>query len=291
MLIYNHQNRGTLLDVVQGTESTTHSPKMMNDYNHAHIPISCDVPVHMKGNYTISHIQVKTYTFLLKCLNAKDETVTHLVPCPESSPTPSYMHMPSVKAVIYVPSMTIFQNKSYLFYKSKSTGQTPIFTCFYQVLCVFVGSEFPGSHCRLCTPSDTFANFHCCIHMSNQEYRVFHPRGYLSLLVIPNTRIFHFLFRLCNRETHFGRYPILPSTPSNTKHSVNLPCTHDIPSNTKHSVDLPTLHSHPFNAMSPCICNARCHCMLYHVTCTMNATWTTQSTPLTGVMDNHITWI
>ena len=41
------------------------------------------------------------------------------------------------------------------------------------------------------------------------------------------------------------------------------------------------MHSHPFNAKSPCICNAICHCMLYHVTCIMNATWTTQSTLLT----------
>ena len=64
-----------------------------------------------------------------------------------------------------------------------------------------------------------------------------------------------------------------------------------IPLNTKHNVDLPTMHSHPFNAMSPCICNARCHCMLYHVTCIINAIWTTQSTPLTSFMDNHITCI
>ena len=62
-------------------------------------------------------------------------------------------------------------------------------------------------------------------------------------------------------------------------------------SNTKHSVDLPTMHSHSFNVMSPYICNARCHCMLYHVICIMNAIWTTQSTPLTDVMDNHITCI
>ena len=53
-------------------------------------------------------------------------------------------------------------------------------------------------------------------------------------------------------------------------------------SNTKRSVDSLTMHSHPFNAMSPCIFNEICHCMLYHVTCIMNATWTTQSTPLTG---------
>ena len=157
-----------------------------------------------------------------QCLHAKDENVTHLVPCLVSSPIPSHMHMPSVKTAIYVPSMTIFQNKSFLFYKSKFIGRTSIFTCFYQVPCVFMGSEFPGSHRRLRMPSDTFMNFHCWIHMSNQEYQVFHSRGYLSLLAVPNTRIFHFLFLLCDCETHFGRCPILPSPPSNTKHSVNL---------------------------------------------------------------------
>ena len=50
---------------------------------------------------------------------------------------------------------------------------------------------------------------------------------------------------------------------------------------TKHIIDLPTMHSHPFNGMSPCICNAIYHCMLYHVTCIMGVTWTIISTPLT----------
>ena len=96
--------------------------------------------------------------------------------------------------------------------------------------------------------------------MSDHNWRVFHPMGYLSLLAIPNTRIFHFFFLLYNRETHFGRYPILSNPPSNTKHSVDLPCTHDIPSNTKHSVDL----YHALTLMScdvPCINAMQCHCM------------------------------
>ena len=54
VLIYNHANRGTLLDVVQGTVSTNHSPRMVNDNNHAHTPISCNVPVRIKYNYVIS---------------------------------------------------------------------------------------------------------------------------------------------------------------------------------------------------------------------------------------------
>ena len=62
VLIYNHANCGTLLDVVQGTMSTTHSPRMVNDNNHAHTPISCDVPVHMKCNYVISCLCHVTHT-------------------------------------------------------------------------------------------------------------------------------------------------------------------------------------------------------------------------------------
>ena len=182
----------------------------------------------------ISHIQVKPYTFLLKCLHAMDENVTHPVTCPESSLTPSHMHMPSVKTVIYVPSMTIFPKQKLLFYKSKFIGQTPIFPCFYQVLCVFVGSEFSRFLRRLRTPSNTFTNFHRWIHMYNQKYQIFHPKGYLSLLAIPDTHIFHFLFLLCDREAHFRRCPILPSPPSNTKHSVDLyhaltPMSCDVP--------------------------------------------------------------
>ena len=168
--------------------------------------------------------------------------MTHPVLCTESSTTPSHMHMPSVKTVIYVPSMTIFTKQKLFFYKSKSIGQTLIFTCFYQVPCVFVGRKFLRSYYKLRTPFDIFENFHRWIHMFNQEYHIFHPRGYLSLLAIPNTCIFHFLFLLCDRETHFGRCPILPSPPWNTKHSVDL----------HHSLT-------PMSCDVPCINAMQCH--------------------------------
>ena len=96
--------------------------------------------------------------------------------------------------------------------------------------------------------------------------------GYICLtknITIPNTRIFHFFFLLCDRETHFGRCSILLSSPSNIKHSVDLPCTHDIPLNTKHCVDL----YHALTSMScdvPCINAMSLH--VSHATCTMNAT-------------------
>ena len=104
--------------------------------------------------------------------------------------------------------------------------------------------------------------------MSDLNWQAFHPREDLSLLV--DTRHIFYLPLLFDRATLLDVVPFTELTQSNTKYSVNSL----------------TMHSHPFNAMSPCICNTICHCMLYHVTCIMNATWTTLPTPLTSVMDN-----
>ena len=87
--------------------------------------------------------------------------------------------------------------------------------------------------------------------------------------------------------TRGGVYPylLLPDKPLYSTVQLCWTSSHLIEptqSNTKRSVDSSTMHSHSFNAMSPCICNAMCHCMLYHATCIMNVTWTTKSTPLTG---------
>ena len=126
----------------------------------------------------ISRIQVKTYTFLLKCLHAKDENLTHPIPCPDSSSTPLHMHMSSVKNAIYVPLMTIFsKTKAFCFISQNPLDKLRYSLFFYQVPCVFMGSKFLESHRRLRTPSDTFTNFHCWIHMSNREYLVFHSMG------------------------------------------------------------------------------------------------------------------
>ena len=64
VLIYNHENRGTLLDVVQCIMSTTHSPRMVNDNNHTHTPISCDDLVHMKCNYAVSCLCNVTHIYM-----------------------------------------------------------------------------------------------------------------------------------------------------------------------------------------------------------------------------------
>ena len=79
VLIYNHANRGTLLDVVQGTVSTTHSPRMVNDNNHALTPISCNVPMHMKCNYAISCLCYVTHIYIYGCY--MDNFIHALHPC------------------------------------------------------------------------------------------------------------------------------------------------------------------------------------------------------------------
>ena len=158
--------------------------------------------------------------------------------------------MPSVKTIISVPSITIFpKKKSFLFYKSKSIGQTPIFTCFYQVPCVFVGSEFLGSHHRLRTPSDTVVNFHRWIHMSNKEYRVFHPRGIYPFLIYP-THVFFISFfcyaivRLILDIVPF--YQAHHRTPNTVLIYHVLTTYHQSPN----IVSISTIHSHPCHAMS-----------------------------------------
>ena len=65
----------------------------------------------------------------------------------------------------------------------------------------------------------------------------------------------HVLFMSCNRESQFGRCPILLSSPSNTKHNVDLTMSSRHTSNTNtmsiyhgrtpNTVSTPTMHSHP----------------------------------------------
>ena len=109
-------------------------------------------------------------------------------------------------------------------------------------MCLFVGSEFSGSHRRLGKPSYTFTGFQRWTHMYNQKLQGFHLRGCLSLLA--NTRhIFSFsCVQPCNPV---GCCPTVPSPPNQTPNTMLII----------------TMHSHPFHVISHCICNAMCHYM------------------------------
>ena len=137
---------------------------------------------------------------------------------------------------------------------------------------LYMGSGFLVLHRGLRKPR-YFYGFSSPGTMSGHNWRAFHPREDLSLLA--NTRhIFSLPFYSTVRLYWTLSYLLSPH--NQTLNTMSI---------------LPTMHSHLFNAMSLCICNARCHCMLNHVTCIMNATWRTQSTQLTSAMDNHITCI
>ena len=96
--------------------------------------------------------------------------------------------------------------------------------------------------------------------MSNLNTGPFTLRGggveiYANLLCLT-----HIFFIFLNRETHFGRCPMLLSPSSNNKHNVDQPCTHDIPSSTKHNVNL-------YYALTPMSCDVLVHNALQSCHC------------------------
>ena len=119
-------------------------------------------------------------------------------------------------------------------------------------MCLFVGSGFLVSHHRLCKPRH-FYGLSPLGTVSDHNWRVFTRGGIYPFLLIPDTYFsFHATVRLCWTLSN------LPNPPNQTPNAVSIyqPCTHT-----------------QLNAMPSSIYNAKCHCMLSHVTCIMNITW------------------
>ena len=118
---------------------------------------------------------------------------------------------------------------------------------------LFVGSGFLVSHHGLLKPRN-FYGLSPLGTMSNHNWRVFHPEeGGIYPFLIPDTYfLFHVIVRLNWTLSQ------LQSPPNQTPNALSIyqPCT----------------HTHEMQCF-PCICNAKCHCMLSHVTCIMNTTW------------------
>ena len=196
----------------------------------------------------ISHIQVKTYTFLLRCLHTMDENVTHLVPCPKSLPTPSHIYMPSVKNHHLCSINDHFsKTKAFCFINQNPLDKLRYSLIFTKSRVFLWVKNFRGliaGFALLLTLSRTFIARCICLTKNTE---IFTRRGVYPFFLYP-THVFFISFFLCDRETHFGCCAILLSPPLNTKHSVDLPCTHDIPINTEHSVDL-------YHALTPMSCD------------------------------------
>ena len=143
----------------------------------------------------ISHSQVKTYTFLLKCQYVMDENVTHPVPCPESSPTLSHMHMQSVKIVSYVSSMTIFfsKTKDFCFINQNLLDKLRYSLVFIKSR-VFLWVEnfqgLTGGFARLPTISRTFITGYICLTKNTG----FFTRGGIYPYLLYPTNVFFISF-------------------------------------------------------------------------------------------------
>ena len=124
---------------------------------------------------------------------------------------------------------------------------------YTNLMCLFVGSLV--SHYKLCKPKHfhRLSPLELCLTTNTGSFT---REGIYPCLLLPNTSFFYHFIQSCDTV---GCCPTV-SSPSNQSPNAVL---------------IMTMHLHLFNAMSPYRCNAMCHCMLYHATCIMNATWTT----------------
>ena len=110
-----------------------------------------------------------------------NENVTHPIPCPESSLTPSHMYIPSVKTKSSFCSINghFFKTKVFCF-----INQNPLEASRYQfsfpkfhVFMHLWATDFWVYTAGYRTPFQQFFGLSPPVIMSNRECRVFHPRG------------------------------------------------------------------------------------------------------------------
>ena len=181
--------------------------------------------------------------------------MTHPVPCPESSPTPSHMHMLSVKTIIYVPSMTIFPKQKHFVLTKEFCfiNQNPldklryslVFTKSHVFLWVANFQGLIAGFAHLPTLSQNFIAGYICLTKNIG----FSPEGVSIPSCYTQHKYFSFPFLLCNHETHFGRCPIYRAhhrTPNIVSTYHVLTTCHRTPN----TVSISIMHSHPCHEMS-----------------------------------------
>ena len=158
-----------------------------------------------------------------------------------------------------IPSMTIFQTKAFYFINQNhwTVSNTNLHCPSCVCSCIYGPRILEFTPQDVVCLSDIFYRLSPLMIMSNLNKTRFSPWDGIYPNLLHPTHIFSF-FK--NRATHFGRCPILPSRPSNTKHGADHPCISNIPSNTKHNVDcylaLTTMPCDVLvrNAMQSCHC-------------------------------------
>ena len=131
--------------------------------------------------------------------------MTHPVPCPEFSPTPSHMYMPSVKIKPSFCSINchFFKTKAFFFINQNPLDNSryqlafPKFHVFMHLWATDLWVYTVGRH----THFQHYYRLSPPLIMSNRECWVFHPGGGgggggggedLPQLAMPNTHILHF---------------------------------------------------------------------------------------------------
>ena len=180
--------------------------------------------------------------------------------------TDSYHTMPkSMRDKIHhlwITSNDHFTKQIHLFSNQKLFGCNIVMIIYIHNSCVFCGATIFWCCIASFAHLNTFTGFplEICITTNTGSFTRW---GIYPCLLLLDTSFLYYFIQLYD---FVGRRPTVSNSPNQSPNAMLII----------------TIHSHPFNAMSPCICNAMHHCMLYHATCIMNATWITQSTPLTG---------
>ena len=125
--------------------------------------------------------------------------MTHLVPCPKSSPTPSHMHMPSVKTVIGVSpnDLTHWTTLKYLINFLKSSVFLWV-TNFQDLTAGFT-----------CFPTLSRTSIAGYICLTKNKIWVFHPRGGSALSCFTQTHVIYYYYYYCFTPVslNFSRCP------------------------------------------------------------------------------------
>ena len=120
--------------------------------------------------------------------------MTHPVPCPESSPTPlTHAYAKCENRHLCSINDHFSKTKSFCFISQNPLDKlrySLVFTKSHVFLWVANFRGLTVGFACLPTLSRTFIAGYICL----TKYTGFSPKEYLSLLVIPNTHIFHFLF-------------------------------------------------------------------------------------------------
>ena len=122
--------------------------------------------------------------------------MTYPISCPESSPTPSHMYILSMKTK---PSFCFingqfFKTKAFCFINQISLDDSRYQLEFlkFRVFMHLWAMDFQVYTTGHRTPFQHFYGLSPPMIMSNCEFLVFHPRGDLPQLAMPNTHIFIF---------------------------------------------------------------------------------------------------